>query len=86
MLSTPVSRKRGRAEGATKSHGSCNDCGAEGVLHCRLSAVRATIRFSRAGRKDNVREATVNLVEAVPVDGQTESLVLATTLPVQTRA
>jgi Transposase DDE domain len=33
-----------------------------------------------------VREATVNLVEAVPVDGQTESLVLATTLPVQTRA
>ena len=32
-----------------------------------------------------MREATVNFVEAVPVDGPTESLVLATTLPVQTR-
>src|SRR5436305_1399868 len=48
-------------------------------------AVRATIRFSRSGRTDDMREATVNFVEAVPVDGQTESLVLATTLPVQTR-
>ena len=56
--------------------------GAEGVLHGRLRARRATIRFRRTGRKDDGREATVPVVAAVPVDGPTESLVLATTLPV----
>ena len=62
------------------------DRGAEGLLHCRLRTLRATIRFSRTGRKDDVQEATVNFVEAVPLEGPTESLVLATTLPVQTVA
>jgi hypothetical protein len=62
------------------------DRGAEGVLRCRLRTLRAPIRFSRTGRKDDVQEATVNFVEAVPLEGLTESLVLATTLPVDTVA
>jgi hypothetical protein len=62
------------------------DRGVEGVLHCRLRTLRATLRFSRTGRKDEVQEATVNFVEAVPVEGPTESLVVATTLPVDTVA
>ena len=60
------------------------DRGAEGVLRCRLRTLRAPIRFSRTGRTDDVQEATVNFVEAVPQEGSTESLVLATTLPVDT--
>jgi Transposase DDE domain len=62
------------------------DRGAEGLLRCRLRTLRATIRFSRTGRKDDVQEATVNFVEAVPVEGAPESLVVATTLPVDTVA
>jgi hypothetical protein len=62
------------------------DRGAEGVLRCRLRTLRATIRFSRTGRQDDVQEATVNLVAAVPVKGATKSLVVATTLPVDTVA
>jgi len=62
------------------------DRGAEGLLHCRLRTLRATIRFSRTGRKDDVQEATVTFVEAVPLEGQMESLVLATTLSVDTVA
>lgn len=62
------------------------DRGEEGGLRCRLRTLRATIRFSRTGRKDDVREATVNFVEAVPVERPTESLVVATTLPVHTVA
>ena len=62
------------------------DQGERGRLRCRLRTLRATIRFSRTGRKDDVQEATVNFVEAVPLEGPTESLVLATTLPVQTVA
>jgi hypothetical protein len=62
------------------------DRGAEGVLRCRLRTLRATIRFSRTGRKDAGQEATVNFVEAVPMAGPTESLVVATTLPVDTGA
>jgi len=62
------------------------DQGERGRLRCRLRTLRATIRCSRTGRKDDVQEATVNFVEAVPLEGPTESLVLATTLPVQTVA
>jgi hypothetical protein len=62
------------------------DRGAEGILRCRLRTLRAPIRFSRTGRQDDVQEATVNFVEAVPVEGVTESLVAATTLPVDTVA
>ncbi len=61
------------------------DRGQQGRLHCRLRTLRAAIRFSRSGRKDDVQEATVTFVEAVPLDGQNESLVLATTLKVNTR-
>jgi hypothetical protein len=60
------------------------DRGQEGSVPCRLRTLRATIRFSRTGRKDAVQEATVNVVEAVPREGWTESLVVATTLPVDT--
>jgi hypothetical protein len=62
------------------------DRGAQGVLPCRLRTLRATLRFRRTGRKDEVQEATVNFVAAVPVEGPTESLVVATTLPVDTVA
>jgi hypothetical protein len=62
------------------------DRGEEGLLRCRLRTLRATVRFSRTGRKDDVQEATVNFVEAVPLEGALESLVLATTLPVDTVA
>jgi len=61
------------------------DRGQQGRLRCRLRTRRAAIRFSRSGRKDDVQEATVTFVEAVPLDGQTASLVLATTLRVETR-
>jgi hypothetical protein len=62
------------------------DPGAEGLLPCRLRTLRATIRFSRTGRKDDVQEAIVTFVEAVPLEGPMESLVLATTLSVDTVA
>jgi hypothetical protein len=62
------------------------DRGAEGRVRCRLRTLRATIHFSRTGRKDDVQEATVHFVEAVPVAGLSESLVVATTLPVDTVA
>jgi hypothetical protein len=62
------------------------DRGEHGRLCCRLRTLRATIRFSRTGRKDDVQEATVTFVEAVPVQGPSDSLVLATTLPVETVA
>jgi hypothetical protein len=62
------------------------DRGEQGRLRCRLRTLRATIRFTRTGRKGDVREATVNFVEAAPVDGQSEPLVLVTTLPVETVA
>ena len=60
------------------------DRGAEGRVRCRLRTLRATIRFSRTGRKDDVQEAPVHFVEAVPMEGLSESLVVATTLPVAT--
>jgi Transposase DDE domain len=64
------------------------DRGEQGLLPCRLRTLRATIRFSRTGRKDkdDGQEAIVNFVEAVPLEGRMESLVLATTLPVDTVA
>jgi hypothetical protein len=81
-------------EAALAAHPWCGevdwDRGEEGVLRCRMRVVRATIRCSRTGRKDDVKEATVSFVEAVPLPGQgaaaPQSLVLATTLPVQTPA
>jgi hypothetical protein len=62
------------------------DRGEHGRCRCRLRTLRAAIRFSRTGRKDDIQEATVTFVEAVPLAGLTESLVLATTLPVETAA
>jgi hypothetical protein len=62
------------------------DRGEYGRCRCRLRTLRAPIRFSRTGRKGAVQEATLTFVEAVPRDGRTESLVLATTLPVDTPA
>lgn len=61
------------------------DRGQQGRLRGRLRTLRAPIRFSRSGRKDETQEATVTFVEAVPLDGQHESLILATTLEVKTR-
>src|SRR5205085_4902886 len=46
------------------------DRGDGGILRCRLRTRRATIRFSRTGRTDDGQEATVNFVEAVPLEGQ----------------
>jgi Transposase DDE domain len=58
------------------------DRGQEGALRCEARTVTATIRFSRTGRKDDYTAATLHVVALRPLDGVTEPLVLATTLPV----
>jgi len=60
------------------------DSGGEGKLRCRVRSVTATIRFSRSGRKDDYQEARLNFVELVPMEGNVDPLVLATTLPSST--
>lgn len=62
------------------------DRGQEGRLRCQVRRVRAAIRFSRSGRKADYQEASLNFLELVPVEEGLESLVLATTLPVETLA
>ncbi len=62
------------------------DRGQEGPLPCRARAVTATIRFSRSGRRDDVQVATLQFLQLVPLEGPTDPLVLATTLPVDTLA
>ena len=62
------------------------DRGQEGVLTCRVRKVRATIRFSRSGRKADYREATVNFVQLVPMQDGLDPLVLVTTLSVESLA
>jgi hypothetical protein len=62
------------------------DRGQEGTLRCEARTVTAAVRFSRTGRQDDYTEATLNFVELLPLDGVTDPLVLATTLPVATRA
>ena len=46
----------------------------------------ATIRFSRTGRQTDYQQATLHFVELLPLDGGTDPLVVATTLPVGTLA
>lgn len=58
------------------------DRGEEGKLHCLVRTLRATIRYSRSGRVHDYEEATLNLVELVPIEGYPETLLLATTLSV----
>jgi len=48
------------------------DRGEAGKLHCRARAVRATIRFSRSGRKDDYQEATLNFLALVPIEEHQE--------------
>ena len=60
------------------------DGGDDGPTRCRVRATRAAIRFSRTGRQADCTEATLNFVELVPLERQSESLVLATTLPART--
>jgi hypothetical protein len=62
------------------------DRGQEGVLPCRVRTARATIRFSRSGRKADYREASLNFLELVPLAEGMEGLVLVTTLPVESLA
>ncbi len=62
------------------------DFGEEGQLRCPVQTVRATIRFSRSERKADDQEATVNFLELGLGGEGRESLVLVTTLPVQTLA
>ncbi len=62
------------------------DRGQEGVVRCRLRWTQAVVRFSRSGCQADAREATVGFVEARPRDPRLDPLVLATTLPVTTRA
>jgi len=62
------------------------DRGEEGKLECQARQVRATIRYSRSGRRGDYREATLNFVQLVPIEGEHEPLVLATTLPAGTLA
>jgi hypothetical protein len=58
------------------------DRGQEGPLRCAARTVTATIRFSRTGRLDDSTAATLRFIELRPLDGVTDPLVLATTLPV----
>jgi hypothetical protein len=60
------------------------DRGQEGTLRCAARTVTATIRFSRTGRQGDYTAATLHFVELLPLDGVTDPLVLATTLPVAT--
>ena len=62
------------------------DRGQEGILPCRVRTARATIRFSRSGRKSDYREASLNFLELVPVVEGMDPLVLVTTLPAGTLA
>jgi Transposase DDE domain len=62
------------------------DRGQEGKLRCEARTVTATIRFSRSGRQHDYTAATLQFVELSPLDGVTDPLVLATTLPVDTLA
>jgi len=62
------------------------DRGQEGKLRCEARAVTATIRFSRSGRQHDSTAATLQFVELLPLDGVTDPLVLATTLPVDALA
>jgi Transposase DDE domain len=62
------------------------DRGQEGKLPCSARTCTATIRFSRTGRQTDYQEATLQFLELVPLDGTTDPLVLATTLPVDTLA
>lgn len=55
-------------------------------LRCAVRATAATFRFSRTGRKDDVRRAALTVVELAPLDGEHGPLVLATTLPAATLA
>ena len=62
------------------------DRGKEGKRRCRARAVRGTIRFSRSGRQDDAVAATLNFLQLVPIEGDEEPLVVATTLPLATLA
>ena len=62
------------------------DRGQEGTLRCEARTVTAAIRFSRSGRRLDYTEATLHVVELLPLDGVTDPLVVATTLPVETLA
>jgi hypothetical protein len=62
------------------------DRGQEGELCCHAQTLTARIRFSRTGRQADYQEATLRFVQLVPLDGITDPLVLATTLPVDTLA
>ena len=57
--------------------------GEGGKLRCQARTVRATIRFSRSGRKNDYEQATLNFLELVPIDSSLESLLVATTLPLE---
>jgi hypothetical protein len=62
------------------------DRGQEGTLRCEAQTVTATIRFSRTGRQVEYTEAALRFVVLRPLDGVTDPLVVATTLPVDTLA
>ncbi len=62
------------------------DRGQEGSLRCQARTVTATIRYSHSGRQHDYQEATLHFVQLVPLEGPTDPLVLATTLPIDTLA
>jgi Transposase DDE domain len=55
-------------------------------LPCEARTVTATVRFSRTGRQADYTAAPLQFIELLPLDGVTDPLVLATTLPVDTLA
>jgi hypothetical protein len=62
------------------------DRGQEGAVRCRLRWTQVIVRFSRSGCRTDAREATIGIVEARPLDPRLDPLILATTLPLASRA
>lgn len=58
--------------------------GEQDTLSGRVRTARVRLQFSRSGRKGDVQEATVMVVQFVPEDEHLDPLTLVTTLPVET--
>lgn len=56
--------------------------GKQGKLHCLVRVIEGTIRYSRSGRKHDYTEAKMRFVQLVPIEGECEPMLLATTFPV----
>jgi hypothetical protein len=68
-------------------HGEVDwDRGQEGVVRCQVRWTQVVVWFSRSGTRRDRHEATIGVVEARPRDPRLDPLILATTLPLASRA